>query len=94
MLELRDAHAKLRTSNEKMRREKERHEQEREELREVITRRSKQEQGELRNINVLLQQVNDLTKLFPELNGIAENGTSNSYTPTPPRRLRVRKIRS
>ncbi|XP_076679058.1 uncharacterized protein LOC143374652 isoform X2 [Andrena cerasifolii] len=93
LLELRDAHAKLRTSNEKMRREKERHEQEREELREVITRRSKQEQGELRNINVLLQQVNDLTKLFPELNGIAENGTSNSYTPTPPRRLRGPKSR-
>ncbi|XP_015438244.1 PREDICTED: trichohyalin isoform X2 [Dufourea novaeangliae] len=93
LLELRDAHAKLRTSNEKMRREKERHEKEREELKEVITRKSKQEQIELRNINVLLQQVNDLTKHLPELNGIAENGTSNAYTPTPPRRLKGPKSR-
>ncbi|XP_076649378.1 uncharacterized protein LOC143357069 isoform X2 [Halictus rubicundus] len=93
LLELRDAHAKLRTSNEKMRREKERHEKEREELRDVITKKSRQEQSELRNINVLLQQVNDLTKLFPELNGIAENGTSSTYTPTPPRRLKGPKSR-
>ncbi|XP_054012586.1 uncharacterized protein LOC128894695 isoform X2 [Hylaeus anthracinus] len=93
LLELRDAHAKLRTSNEKMRREKERHEKEREELRDAIMKKSKQEQNELRNINTLLQQVNDLTKLFPELNGIAENGTSNVYTPTPPRRLKGPKSR-
>nr|XP_031826232.1 trichohyalin isoform X1 [Nomia melanderi]XP_031826233.1 trichohyalin isoform X1 [Nomia melanderi]XP_031826234.1 trichohyalin isoform X1 [Nomia melanderi]XP_031826235.1 trichohyalin isoform X1 [Nomia melanderi]XP_031826236.1 trichohyalin isoform X1 [Nomia melanderi] len=93
LLELRDAHAKLRTSNEKMRREKERHEKEREELKDVIMKKSKQEQSELRNINVLLQQVNDLTKLFPELNGIAENGTPITYTPTPPRRLKGPKSR-
>ncbi|XP_078044160.1 uncharacterized protein LOC144473808 isoform X1 [Augochlora pura] len=93
LLELRDAHAKLRTSNEKMRREKERHEKEREELRDAIMKKSRQEQTELRNINVLLQQVNDLTKLFPELNGIAENGTSSTYTPTPPRRLKGPKSR-
>ncbi|XP_043248783.1 trichohyalin isoform X3 [Colletes gigas] len=93
LLELRDAHAKLRTSNEKMRREKERHEKEREELKDAIMRKSKQEQNELRNINMLLQQVNDLTKLFPELNGIAENGTSSAYTPTPPRRLKGPKSR-
>ncbi|CAL7935848.1 unnamed protein product [Xylocopa violacea] len=93
LLELRDAHAKLRTSNEKMRREKERHEKEREELRDVILKKSKQEQIELRNINMLMQQVNDLTKLFPELNGIAQNGTANTYTPTPPRRLKGPKSR-
>ncbi|CAK9829077.1 Protein SOGA3 [Anthophora retusa] len=93
LLELRDAHAKLRTSNEKMRREKERHEKEREELKDVILKKCKQEQIELRNINVLMQQVNDLTRLFPELNGIAENGTSNTYTPTPPRRLKGPKSR-
>ncbi|XP_076248487.1 uncharacterized protein LOC143188229 isoform X2 [Calliopsis andreniformis] len=93
LLELRDAHAKLRTSNEKMRREKERHEKEREELKDVIMKKSKQEQTELRNINVLLQQVNDLMKLFPELNGIAQNGNANSYTPTPPRRLKGPKSR-
>lgn len=90
LLELRDAHAKLRTSNEKMRREKERHEKEREELKDVILKKCKQEQIELKNINVLMQQVNDLMKLFPELNGITENGTANIYTPTPPRRLKVR----
>ncbi|XP_026672349.1 putative uncharacterized protein MYH16 isoform X2 [Ceratina calcarata] len=93
LLELRDAHAKLRTSNEKMRREKERHEKEREELKDVILKKCKQEQVELRNVNVLMQQVNDLTKLFPELNGIAENGSANAYTPTPPRRLKGPKSR-
>ncbi|KOX77405.1 Protein SOGA3 [Melipona quadrifasciata] len=93
LLELRDAHAKLRTSNEKMRREKERHEKEREELKDVILKKYKQEQIELRNLNVLMQQVNDLMKLFPELNGIAENGTANTYTPTPPRRLKGPKSR-
>ncbi|XP_029055697.2 trichohyalin isoform X1 [Osmia bicornis bicornis] len=93
LLELRDAHAKLRTSNEKMRREKERHEREREELKDAIFKKSKQEQTELRNINVLLQQVNDLMKFFPELNGIAENGNSSTYTPTPPRRLKGPKSR-
>ncbi|XP_033354869.1 trichohyalin-like isoform X5 [Bombus vosnesenskii] len=93
LLELRDAHAKLRTSNEKMRREKERHEKEREELKDVILKKCKQEQIELRNLNVLMQQVNDLMKLFPELNGIAENGTANTYTPTPPRRLKGPKSR-
>ncbi|XP_076764138.1 uncharacterized protein LOC143431352 isoform X2 [Xylocopa sonorina] len=93
LLELRDAHAKLRTSNEKMRREKERHEKEREELKDVILKKSKQEQIELRNINILMQQVNDLSKLFPELNGIAQNGTANVYTPTPPRRLKGPKSR-
>nr|XP_012140171.1 PREDICTED: trichohyalin isoform X1 [Megachile rotundata]XP_012140173.1 PREDICTED: trichohyalin isoform X1 [Megachile rotundata] len=93
LLELRDAHAKLRTSNEKMRREKERHEREREELKDAIYKKCKQEQVELRNINVLLQQVNDLMKFFPELNGIAENGTSSTYTPTPPRRLKGSKSR-
>ncbi|XP_006615410.1 rootletin isoform X3 [Apis dorsata] len=93
LLELRDAHAKLRTSNEKMRREKERHEKEREELKDVILKKCKQEQIELKNINVLMQQVNDLMKLFPELNGITENGTANIYTPTPPRRLKGPKSR-
>lgn len=89
LLELRDAHAKLRTSNEKMRREKERHEKERQELKEVIVNKYKLEQIELRNINILMQQVQDLLQLFPELNTIGENGTSEAYTPTPPRRLKV-----
>ncbi|XP_020296527.1 golgin IMH1-like isoform X2 [Pseudomyrmex gracilis] len=93
LLELRDAHAKLRTSNEKMRREKERHEKERQELKEVIVNKYKLEQIELRNINILMQQVQDLLQLFPELNTVAENGTSDAYTPTPPRRLKGPKSR-
>lgn len=72
-----------------MRREKERHEKERQELKEVIVNKYKLEQIELRNINILMQQVQDLLQLFPELNTVAENGTSDAYTPTPPRRLKV-----
>ncbi|KYM96019.1 hypothetical protein ALC62_13327 [Cyphomyrmex costatus] len=93
LLELRDAHAKLRTSNEKMRREKERHEKERQELKEVILNKCKLEQTELRNINILMQQVQDLLQLFPELNTVTENGKSDVYTPTPPRRLKGPKSR-
>lgn len=72
-----------------MRREKERHEKERQELKDVILNKCKLEQTELRNINILMQQVQDLLQLFPELDTTAENGTSDIYTPTPPRRLRV-----
>ncbi|XP_077271634.1 uncharacterized protein LOC143902526 isoform X2 [Temnothorax americanus] len=93
LLELRDAHAKLRTSNEKMRREKERHEKERQELKEVILNKCKLEQTEMRNINILMQQVQDLLQLFPELNTVTENGTPDVYTPTPPRRLKGPKSR-
>nr|XP_012227813.1 PREDICTED: myosin-9 isoform X2 [Linepithema humile] len=93
LLELRDAHAKLRTSNEKMRREKERHEKERQELKEVILNKSKLEQTELRNINILMQQVQDLLQLFPELNSVTENGKPEVFTPTPPRRLKGPKSR-
>ncbi|XP_046425058.1 intracellular protein transport protein USO1 isoform X1 [Neodiprion fabricii] len=102
LLELRDAHAKLRTSNEKMRREKERHEREREELRDIIASKRRLEHNEARSVNVILQQVDDLMKLFPELqaskpNNDGSNGkqTSNSdtYTPTPPRRLKGPKSR-
>ena len=89
LLELRDAHAKLRTSNEKMRREKERHEREREELKTIITNKRQIEQTEVRNINILLQQVDDLMKLFPELKSSTENKPPEVYTPTPPRRLKV-----
>ncbi|XP_015588016.1 titin homolog [Cephus cinctus] len=93
LLELRDAHAKLRTSNEKMRREKERHEREREELRDIIASKRRQEQNEARNVNILLQQVDDLMKLFPELSTKMENKTPDTYTPTPPRRLKGPKSR-
>ncbi|XP_044581394.1 trichohyalin-like isoform X2 [Cotesia glomerata] len=95
LLELRDAHAKLRTSNEKMRREKERHEKEREEFKDLIMSKRRMEQIEARNINILLSQVDDLMKLFPELsNKIDSSGkTPDNYTPTPPRRTKGPKSR-
>jgi DNA repair exonuclease SbcCD ATPase subunit len=57
LLELRDAHAKLRTTNEKLRREKERNEKEREELRQLASGKRRAEQDEDRRINILLEQV-------------------------------------
>jgi hypothetical protein len=57
LLELRDAHAKLRTTNEKLRREKERNEKEREELRQFAAGKRRAEQDEERRINILLEQV-------------------------------------
>ncbi|XP_063977970.1 trichohyalin-like isoform X2 [Diachasmimorpha longicaudata] len=94
LLELRDAHAKLRTSNEKMRREKERHEREREELKDIIASKRRLEQSEARNMNILLRQVDDLMKLFPELSGKVESSkVPDTYTPTPPRRTKGPKSR-
>ncbi|XP_016843513.1 myosin-7 isoform X2 [Nasonia vitripennis] len=98
LLELRDAHAKLRTSNEKMRREKERHEREREDLRSLIASKRRLEQTEARNLNILLQQVDDLMRLFPEMNGGIEAQADGklppeTYTPTPPRRTKGPKSR-
>jgi hypothetical protein len=57
LLELRDAHAKLRTTNEKLRREKERNEKEREELKQIASGKRRAEQEEDRRINILLEQV-------------------------------------
>ncbi|XP_012274536.1 myosin-2 [Orussus abietinus] len=93
LLELRDAYAKLRMSNEKMRREKERHEREREDLREIIASKRRNEQNEARNVNVLLQQVDDLMRLFPELGNKTESKPEAPFTPTPPRRLKGPKSR-
>lgn len=93
LLELRDAHAKLRTSNEKMRREKERHEREREDLKEIIASKRRVEQYEAKNMNVLLRKVDDLMLHFPELNGGKDNQVPDNYTPTPPRRTKGPKSR-
>lgn len=88
-MELRDAHAKLRTSNERMRREKERHEKERQELKNEILRQRELDNNEMKNINMLLRQVDDLQQLFPELNDVYTKEKTEIYTPTPPRRLKV-----
>ncbi|XP_058803627.1 trichohyalin isoform X3 [Phymastichus coffea] len=93
LLELRDAHAKLRTSNEKMRREKERHEREREELRGLLASKRRLEQTEARNLNALLQQVDDLVRLLPEAANGADGPPEAYATPTPPRRFKGPKSR-
>lgn len=62
LLELRDAHAKLRTANEKLRRDRERSERERE----GATRRRLEMEGD-RRMGALLQTVDELLKLAPEL---------------------------
>lgn len=81
LLELRDAHAKLRTTNEKLRREKERHEKEREELRLVVNGKRRADLEDERRIAALIDQVENLTHLAPELFG--NKPEDPAYTPTP-----------
>lgn len=69
LLELRDAHAKLRTANEKLRRERERHERERE----ALGRRRLEQDGD-KKIAALLQTVDELVKVAPELKLLEQNG--------------------
>lgn len=86
LLELRDAHAKLRTTNEKLRREKERSEKEREEHRVVFNSKRRSEVEDERKINALVEQMDTLKQLAPELFFCKENEAS--FTPTPPRRTK------
>lgn len=92
LLELRDAHAKLRTANEKLRRDRERAERERE----SATRRRIEMEGD-RRIGALLQTVDELVKLAPEMQKVAAGRqdtttstgktiTANAPIPTPPMR--------
>lgn len=92
LLELRDAHAKLRTTNEKLRREKERHEKEREELKLLINIKKRSEQDDERRVNALIDQIENLMQAVPELFGNKDE-ESSVYTPTPPRRIRSSKSR-
>ncbi|KAL1492930.1 hypothetical protein ABEB36_011094 [Hypothenemus hampei] len=86
LLELRDAHAKLRTTNEKLRREKERYEKEREELRMTKTDRRRTVLEEDRKIEKIIEHVDVLKQLAPELFFSKEHEAP--YTPTPPRRTK------
>lgn len=86
LLELRDAHAKLRTTNEKLRREREKYDKEREEYRSVMSGKKRVDQGDDRKINALIEQMDTLKQLAPELFFSKENEAS--YTPTPPRRTK------
>ncbi|KAK9708526.1 Protein SOGA [Popillia japonica] len=92
LLELRDAHAKLRTTNEKLRREKERHEREREEMKTIIQGRRKVDQEDDRKLNAVMEQIDNLMQMMPDLIG---NGgeVASPYTPTPPRRVKGPKSR-
>ncbi|XP_021702065.1 myosin-2 heavy chain isoform X2 [Aedes aegypti] len=94
LLELRDAHAKLRTANEKLRRDRERSERERE----SATRRRLEVEGD-RRIGALLQTVDELVKLAPELQRASSRQeptttttstgktiSANAPIPTPPMR--------
>ena len=78
-----------------MRQEKEHNERDREQLRASLASKRRIEQNEARNLNILLQQVDDLTRLIPETNGnsngIVKDGQMQpeQYTPTPPRRTKV-----
>ncbi|XP_044256833.1 centromere-associated protein E-like isoform X4 [Tribolium madens] len=91
LLELRDAHAKLRTTNEKLRREKERYEKEREEFKSIIQGKKRLNQEDERKVNVLIEQIDYLKQLAPEL--FFSRDKEASYTPTPPRRSRSSKSR-
>ncbi|KPU73502.1 uncharacterized protein Dana_GF14469, isoform C [Drosophila ananassae] len=69
LLELRDVHAKLRTSNEKLRRERERYEKE------LIKRRMEADGGD-RKVGALLQTVDELVKIAPDLKLGSSGGSS------------------
>lgn len=89
LLELRDVHAKLRTSNEKLRRERERYEKE------LIKRRVEADGGE-RKVGALLQTVDELVKIAPDLKIVkpsspAVGGSGNSLRPN---QTDVRRSRS
>lgn len=74
LLELRDVHAKLRTSNEKLRRERERYEKE------LVKRRMEQEGGE-RKLGALLHTVDELVKIAPDLAGNRAGPVPNDLRP-------------
>ncbi|KAH8305458.1 hypothetical protein KR018_006130 [Drosophila ironensis] len=89
LLELRDVHAKLRTSNEKLRRERERYEKE------LIKRRMEADGGD-RKVGALLQTVDELVKIAPDLKMVgsgasSRSGFDNSLRPEQPN---VRRSRS
>jgi hypothetical protein len=92
LLELRDAHAKLRTANEKLRRDRDRYEKERDN-----TSRRRFEQDGDRKVGILLQTVDELVRVAPDLQKAVagEKSKSNSSSsslpiPSPPQRGKSR----
>lgn len=92
LLELRDAHAKLRTTNEKLRREKERNEREREEMKFLVNGKRRTVQEDDRRLGGIVHQVEQLVQLAPELFG--RDRSSAPYTPTPPKRTKSKSRES
>jgi chromosome segregation ATPase len=66
LLELRDAHAKLRTANEKLRRDRDKFERERE----STSKRRLEQVGE-KKVGALLQTVDELVKIAPDLQNLS-----------------------
>lgn len=83
LMDLRDAHAKLRTINEKLRREKDKIEQECESLRLCNVRLRSDPQVEVK-INNLSQLIKSLTIMFNENNELSNKTINLLNTPTPP----------
>ncbi|XP_059483833.1 uncharacterized protein LOC132201592 isoform X2 [Neocloeon triangulifer] len=94
LLELRDAHAKIRTTNEKMRRERERHEKERDEIRQLANVRKRQDAEEERKVNALLEQIEELMRLTPDLFRSSKDATGSTLAlPSAPKRVKGARSR-
>lgn len=85
LMDLRDAHAKLRTINEKLRKEKDKIEQECESLRLCNVRMRTDPQIEVK-INNLSQLITNLTVMFNENIELANKSLNSLNAPTPPAR--------
>ncbi|XP_070496323.1 early endosome antigen 1 [Chironomus tepperi] len=89
LLELRDAHAKLRTANEKIRRDRDRYERERD-----LNSKKKYDFIAEKKVVFLLQTVDELIKIAPNLQSTPKDAQLTSQTslsiPNPPRRSKSR----
>jgi MICOS complex subunit MIC60 len=93
LLELRDAHAKLRTTNEKFRRERERHDKDRDEQRHTQNVKKRQDADEERKVNALLEQVEEFMRLAPDLFPAKQDSSSSTLNlPSAPNRTRVPEL--
>lgn len=80
LLELRDAHAKLRTTNEKLRREKDRWERENRAQQRSRTKTDDED----RRVQTLLENVDSLMRILPE---VFEKKNSSKYLGVPSKKV-------
>ncbi|XP_075213027.1 uncharacterized protein LOC142319510 isoform X4 [Lycorma delicatula] len=92
LLELRDAHAKLRTTNEKLRREKERSEKERDLMKQASVTKRRNDQDDERKVAALVRLVDELMTDAPELFP-SKTAPTSLTVPTPPVRRKGPKSR-